>query len=117
MEISKNALGKVGISLENARSIAYYSSVYADHPLWRKRPLVPSIVLIVFGFQSFSIFCVKRRNEMCWGKEEKHKRTLALAGSWTQTQFSRHILPLIAFTQHANTIGLRQQMWCKMEAG
>ena len=30
---SKNALGKVGISLENSRKIAHYSSVYADHPM------------------------------------------------------------------------------------
>jgi RNA-directed DNA polymerase len=36
---------------------------------------------------------------------------------WTQTQYARHVLPLIAFTQHANSINLRRQMLSKMEAG
>jgi len=29
---------------------------------------------------------------------------------WTQTEYARHVLPLIAFTQHANSISLRKQM-------
>lgn len=36
---------------------------------------------------------------------------------WTQTQYSRHVLPLIAFTQHANSINFRRKMLGKMEAG
>lgn len=37
--------------------------------------------------------------------------------SWTQTQYARHVLPLIAFTRHANSVQLRRQVLCKMEAG
>lgn len=36
---------------------------------------------------------------------------------WTQTQYARHVLPLIAFTRHANSINFRKQMLSKMEAG
>jgi len=36
---------------------------------------------------------------------------------WTQTQYARHVLPLIAFTRHANSTNLRKQMLVKMEAG
>jgi hypothetical protein len=36
---------------------------------------------------------------------------------WTQAQYAKHVLPLIAFTQHANSINLRRKLLCKMEAG
>lgn len=36
---------------------------------------------------------------------------------WTQSEYVRHVLPLIAFTQHANSINLRKQLLSKMEAG
>lgn len=37
--------------------------------------------------------------------------------NWNQTQYARHVLPLIAFTQHAESVQLRRQVLCKMEAG
>jgi hypothetical protein len=36
---------------------------------------------------------------------------------WTQTQYARRVLPLVAFTQHAETVQLRRQVLCKLEAG
>lgn len=36
---------------------------------------------------------------------------------WSQTQYARHVLPLIAFTRHANAVKLRRQVLRKMEAG
>ena len=37
--------------------------------------------------------------------------------SWSQTQYARHVLPLIAFTRHADSVQLRRQVLCKLEAG
>ena len=36
---------------------------------------------------------------------------------WTQTQYARHVMPLIAFTTHAESVQLRRQVLRKMEAG
>jgi len=36
---------------------------------------------------------------------------------WSQSQYARHVLPLISFTQHSNSVQLRRQVLCKMEAG
>lgn len=36
---------------------------------------------------------------------------------WTQTQYAMHVLPLIAFTRHCNSINLRKQLLSKMEVG
>ncbi len=37
--------------------------------------------------------------------------------NWNQTQYARHVLPLIAFTKHADSVQLRRQVLCKMEVG
>jgi hypothetical protein len=36
---------------------------------------------------------------------------------WDQARYARHVIPLIAFTEHANTVSLRRQVLCKLETG
>jgi len=36
---------------------------------------------------------------------------------WTQSQYAQHVMPLIAFTRHADSTSLRRQVLCKMEVG
>jgi uncharacterized membrane protein len=36
---------------------------------------------------------------------------------WSQTQYAKHVSPLIAFTQHANSAALRRALLCKLEIG
>jgi RNA-directed DNA polymerase len=36
---------------------------------------------------------------------------------WDEARFARHVLPLIAFTEHAATVSLRRQVLCKLETG
>lgn len=36
---------------------------------------------------------------------------------WNQTQYAKHVNPLIAFTQHAHSAALRRAVLCKLEIG